>query len=802
MIFMKLFRYFCFTFSLVTSTLFGVNDFSVTEVKTNIDTSLTNSEQSTAKEQASGITTDFNVILLPLNANGDATIIDYGDCEILIDAGGGANSGSIIYDALNTYIDDGKIELIIITHSDSDHLISFSDEGVGKWLKESNHSCDYLIDFDIKNDKTITIPYLNNFFKNESDNSKDDGDEEEIDNPSTSLKTPYSNYIDERNELISLNKIKNYLTASECTYEKRGIKKSELRKEASSTARDEFIFDANGEISDNSENSVKVKILYNYFYDHPADTTFNSVHVPQAYELNLISVCNLVEFCGEKYLFTGDLVEYNSGASYAYVGGESYLMENNQEELKDGVLFFKAGHHGSLTSNSMRFINYIRPQYVGINCVAALVNFDFPKDVVLNNFCKWTDYIYITQYRDSNGTIKDMHGKITLTYNNDNKNLDVTYSNTIMGKSIFDIDWIYKNKVISYSIYNLSGGVDYQEAECTYIKIGHIDIVINMGGALLGTGYLPNNPVFLDKILYYCNDSVIDYVILSGSAQTNIFDLIGQSKKDEEQTTGMNGLLYNNKVKRIENIILLNKMFDIQFVLYENLKEALETGLNSGKIGQIIDPSTSSIQTIEICNHSNLKASLTFLNYSYPLSANKIDLLSIPLVISVNGCNYLNLGRLTDEYSEFQPFIKANETYFLEKKITYLTLPKFGRSYSNYGANYLKFLKSVLETRFGNIYLFVPGNYGTINSQGNYLYPFYGIMKDEFLSGNLYSSSVYLNQIVTETEGDLRGNIQFREKDTIINTSMRSEIKDNEVYRNVSTSTNQRAQSASKYYSV
>ena len=211
MIFMKLFRYFCFTFSLVTSTLFGVNDFSVKEVKTNIDTSLTNSEQSTAKEQASGITTDFNVILLPLNANGDATIIDYGDCEILIDAGGGANSGSIIYDALNTYIDDGKIELIIITHSDSDHLISFSDEGVGKWLKESNHSCDYLIDFDIKNDKTITIPYLNNFFKNESDNSKDDGDEEEIDNPSTSLKTPYSNYIDERNELISLNKIKNYL---------------------------------------------------------------------------------------------------------------------------------------------------------------------------------------------------------------------------------------------------------------------------------------------------------------------------------------------------------------------------------------------------------------------------------------------------------------------------------------------------------------------------------------------------------------------------------------------------------------
>ena len=124
---MKLFRYFCFTFSLVASTLFGVNNFSVKEVKTNIDTSLTNSEQSTAKEQASGITTDFNVILLPLNANGDVTIIDYGDCEILIDAGGGANSGGIIYDALNTYVDDGKIELIIITHSDSDHLISFSE---------------------------------------------------------------------------------------------------------------------------------------------------------------------------------------------------------------------------------------------------------------------------------------------------------------------------------------------------------------------------------------------------------------------------------------------------------------------------------------------------------------------------------------------------------------------------------------------------------------------------------------------------------------------------------------------------
>ena len=51
---------------------------------------------------------------------GDATLIDCGTTEVLID-GGPKDAGSLVTDYLNSYV-DGKLDLLIATHPDADHI--------------------------------------------------------------------------------------------------------------------------------------------------------------------------------------------------------------------------------------------------------------------------------------------------------------------------------------------------------------------------------------------------------------------------------------------------------------------------------------------------------------------------------------------------------------------------------------------------------------------------------------------------------------------------------------------------------
>ena len=768
---------------LLRFTLFLLGLLSLTSCQSNFSFTKQNynQEQEEKTITASTENNEFNVVMIPLDAVGDSTLIDYGDLEILIDAGGSSDSKTNIVNTLNEYVSDNKLEMIIITHSDNDHLISFSgDDGIEGWLNQKNYSCDYLIDFDILKDISVNFDYKNNFFQQEKDNTTDDNDEDE-EELNTPLKTPYVNYIESRNKLILSGKIKHYLTASECVYQERGINIKNLRLDAKSIARSTFLFDSSGNITDTTNDSVKVKILYNYFYDHKANIKYDQTHIPTSYELNLISVCNYIEFDNNKYLFTGDLCEFNSGLSYTRVNGEKNLIEYNQE-LKDGVYFFKAGHHGSLTSNSLEFLNYIRPCYIGINCVLN-GQFDFPNDNVLNNMCKWTDYIYITQ-KKSDDIIQDLHGKIIFTYDSIKKEMSVNYTNLGIGNSIFDIQEIFNSKFTSYSIYNLSSGDKYAEGECTYIKLGHIDMVINSGAYAKNSQTLPTSPVFLEKIKHYCNDKVLDYVILSGSSQTNIFDFVGQSDKKD-------GLLYNNDnyFKELTNFILLEQIYDVDFILYNNLKEIIDTSQRDGFIKNIIDPSKVNSTKLNIAKYNNLSCDLYFLNYKYPSTCNSIDLLSIPFILSINDFDYLNLGRLTDEYDDFNNLFMINQSLFSAHKIDLFTLPKFGRSALNDGKDTINFMNKVMLKNYGTSYLFCPGNFGTYNLDNTLIYPNYGMISNQSYKNLVYSSLIVNNNTVSETEGDLRANIQI--KNNQMRFRIRSEIRDQKYYDKVSEYTDE-----------
>jgi beta-lactamase superfamily II metal-dependent hydrolase len=70
---------------------------------------------------------DLSIHFLELGngSTGDCIYIKYGDMDILIDAGSVGSSARTITNYLNAYVDDGKLEFVIATHADMDHIAAF-----------------------------------------------------------------------------------------------------------------------------------------------------------------------------------------------------------------------------------------------------------------------------------------------------------------------------------------------------------------------------------------------------------------------------------------------------------------------------------------------------------------------------------------------------------------------------------------------------------------------------------------------------------------------------------------------------
>jgi competence protein ComEC len=104
-------------------------------------------------------------------------------------------------------------------------------------------------------------------------------------------------------------------------------------------------------------------------------------------ELNNYSVVTLITYGSNNFLLTGD----------AEKKVENALLK---EASLPKIDVFKAGHHGSKTSNSSNFLKVLKPKIVAIECGDN--SYGHPNQEVIDRFLEYTDKIYRT---DVDGTI-------------------------------------------------------------------------------------------------------------------------------------------------------------------------------------------------------------------------------------------------------------------------------------------------------------------------------------------------------------------------------------------------------------
>lgn len=490
---------------------------------------------------------------------GDSCIICIGDVEILVDAGAAQYSAEPIVKRMERVIsEDKKWDYIIATHSDADHIAAFTgDKGVFSKFKQTEAdlkddtkwTLGTLIDFDITKDETVDIEGKETLFtKNPTVNVEADGEDY-----SENL---YDKYAKARDAVTSTSKKAdkekgNYFTASQCCWADRGL--SGAPKEG---AKSEFALG----------NGATLHILYNYYYDHAySKSEFTAA------DKNLLSVCFLIELKDadgkrQTFLFTGDLPEFDSSSKQNATGsnddyskrtnGEKKLIEHgrNKDLLEGGVTFYKVAHHGSRTSSSREFIDFIRPQYVVICAVAGTLRHSkdvervFPATSVLDRLFQYTDHIYITELAVNHGenTVDAVpyYGDIMLTANGEGITVKTSNENqeNQEGKEepklIQYTDWYKQYRTATLSVYVLEDTAVNGIARCVLLKYGHTDILVDCGVTSRDTAGT-ESMCFVDKIKQYCVDGVLEYVILTTPKTASLSQMIGQYADGNSKGNGI-----------------------------------------------------------------------------------------------------------------------------------------------------------------------------------------------------------------------------------------------------------------------
>lgn len=723
-----------------------------------------------------GNTDSFAVKLIDLGANGDCTLITYQDTQILIDCGGTSKSWGKIEEELNKAFPkdsgDKVLDYVIFSHGDDDHIVNFANDVykiapsklsitadkkgcLATWLVKKKYSIGTFIDFDPSCDPTLTdIEHKDSFYAAKNDDT----------NPQE-RSTSYQNYKNARDYLKKNNYIKEYVTNSQCLSSFR----DDLTKGKGHEFKNEFVF---------SQSPLgKITILDNYYAYHSILSG-----APNELSRNVIATCALIEFDDYKYLFTGDLPEFKSSGSrnrasssrkeiakaisgmspgLENLGPESLLVERNYEKLKDGVLFFKAGHHGSFTSNSDNLLNVIRPQYIGVSCAAG-GQYNFPKDLALTAMCQYTDKVYLTSYKDSEGASKPLHGTVIFSYNrgNDCDELsNVTYGNSSEPKSILKSNRLWyladdkkntdsdnkkarsENRRFPIRTIELSSAaLGVTPNDCTYIKAGHFDVLINDGalrGKKDGCGEIN------EKIERLCNDHVLDYLIISSQQLESFSNLIGQD-----------GLLSNphSSIKRINHLIvnpICGKDLEKNAAI-ESLKKGIRNscieikkmyGIDSKGFASLeatrfpLSYGMENLGYLQLLARENASTENCAYDTSLGVNVNLMD----------GFYNYLNLGACYNSAKNLDLLSRyglaqgtdENASNGKSSPITLMTLPHFGYLASPDEARYINALNKS-STYFG---VLVNAPFGSINSDGKSLYPSSGWKKTCLFQGRSFDKS-------------------------------------------------------------
>lgn len=132
----------------------------------------------------------------------------------------------------------------------------------------------------------------------------------------------------------------------------------------------------------------------------PTEEYYDESNLSSAEKKNAISPIGVLEYNGFRIVLTGDSNEINEPTFVDRVGGE----------LDCDVL--KVGHHGSETSSTEEFLDCIDCEYAVISCNAAGNTFHHPRQTTLDRFAARDMTVYRT---DNNGNIVLTVGE-TLTF--------------------------------------------------------------------------------------------------------------------------------------------------------------------------------------------------------------------------------------------------------------------------------------------------------------------------------------------------------------------------------------------------
>ena len=285
-------------------------------------------------------TSKFSIHFIELgNGNcGDSILIKCGDTEVLIDAGSTQSSIKVLKPYIDQYCTDGKLEYVIATHTDTDHIAAFFGNSTGGVYNGILYS------YEIG-----TIIRFDNVYK------------------STSNYTKFCNAVD-----YAKSKGTEVYTASQCYDEKDGAKRQYYLDE---------------------EKTVSINILYNYYYYNTSSDENNH---------SVVTLLTEDYDGGKRnYLFTGDLETDGESRMVDYYNSVPAGYDTEYNVLPE-VDLYKAGHHGSKTSSTEKLLEVIKPKYVAVCCSAGAPQYTpvntemFPTQTMINNVAKYTDKIYVT----------------------------------------------------------------------------------------------------------------------------------------------------------------------------------------------------------------------------------------------------------------------------------------------------------------------------------------------------------------------------------------------------------------------
>lgn len=254
---------------------------------------------------------------------GDSVIIDIGDREIVVDGG---DSIKVLHDyAARTGIIDGPIELVVVTHGDSDHwkglnrLLGFDDNATSPrqvlefWEPGYNRDC----------------------------------------NPLASYNTFIANV--------------------------RGMPGIRFLRPLEATHSGALAMGQPTPITLPSISGVEVTVLH-------TDSTPEASNNDCAYRINNASIVLMIEISGIRFLFTGDAngkerAEASPGTP-GHIEAKLLALENaHPGTLRADVL--KVPHHGSETASTQAFINAVNPRFV---IISASTKHHLPRPTTIHRY--------------------------------------------------------------------------------------------------------------------------------------------------------------------------------------------------------------------------------------------------------------------------------------------------------------------------------------------------------------------------------------------------------------------------------